>query len=73
VQEALSAALPVTRLHKRIGMCELTGFEILSEDRLVQATTFSDGTRVVANLSQRDQEAGREGLLPACSWREGKA
>jgi hypothetical protein len=68
VQEAIAAALPVAKLHKRIGMCEMTSFEMLSEDGLVQATTFSDGTRIVANLSQRDQEAGR---LPAWSWREG--
>ena len=46
---------------------------INSEDRLVQATTFADGTRIVANLSDRDQEAGAAGLLPAASWREEKA
>lgn len=72
VREAVAAALPVARLHGRIGPCELVSFEILSEDRLVQSTTFSDGTRVVANLSDREQDAGPFGLLPAHSWREVK-
>ena len=70
VQEALAAALPVTRLHRRIGMCELVSLEFLSEDRLIQASAFSDGTRVVANLSPRQQEAGRFGLLGPHSWLE---
>jgi hypothetical protein len=69
VQEALAAALPVTRLHRRIGMCELLSLEFLSEDRLVQASAFSDGTRVVANLSPRPQEVPRLGLLGPHSWR----
>jgi hypothetical protein len=70
-QAALRAALPVSRLHKRIGMCELVSFEFISEDRAVQATTFSDGTRIVANLSEREAEAPGVGRLKAHSWREG--
>jgi hypothetical protein len=52
VQVALKAALPVARLHQRIGKQELVNFKILSEDGYVQETTFADGTRVVANFSQ---------------------
>ncbi len=68
VQAALRAALPVARLHKEIGMLEMVDFEFVSDDRAVQATTFSDGTRIVANLSERDAEAPDIGLLPAHSW-----
>lgn len=68
VQDAIRAALPVARLHKRIGMCELVSFELLSDDRLVQATSFADGTRVVANLSDRPQEVPGCDLLPPHSW-----
>ena len=68
VRRALAAALPVARLHRRIGMCELLSFDFLSDDMLVQATRFSDGTRVIANFSgmERDTDLG---LLPPCSWR----
>lgn len=37
-------------LHERLATQALTGFEWLSGDRLVQQTTFSDGTRLVANF-----------------------
>ena len=70
VQEAVAAALPVARLHKRIGPCEMTSFEFLSADRAVQQTTFCDGTRVVANLSDRPQNVPGAGLLPGHSWKE---
>jgi len=69
VQEALAAALPLAQLHRRIGMSELVSFEMLSEDRLVQATAFADGTRVVANLSDHPQECPGYGVLEAHSWR----
>jgi hypothetical protein len=69
VSEAIESALPVARLHRRVGMSELVSFEMLSEDRLVQATLFSDGTRVVANLSDRPQGCRGHGLLPGHSWR----
>ena len=69
VQEALREALPVSRLHKQIGPCEMVSLEFLSEDRAVQATAFSDGTCVVANLSERPAEAPDVGVLPPHSWR----
>ncbi|HUT56456.1 MAG TPA: hypothetical protein VNA25_01125 [Phycisphaerae bacterium] len=72
VQEAIAAALPVTRLHRRIGMCEMLSFELLSDDGLVQATTFSDGTRVVANLWEQTREIDGHGPVPAHSWREAR-
>jgi hypothetical protein len=73
VQEALKAALPVAKLHQRIGMCRMIGHEFLSADRCVQATTFSDGTRIVGNLSERDEQIGGYGVLPGYSWREDRA
>jgi hypothetical protein len=50
VQYALSRALPVARLHRRVGRLEMTDFEILSEDGWVQRSAFADGTEVVANF-----------------------
>ena len=69
VEAAIRAALPVCRLHKKIGMCELMSLEFLSQDRAVQATAFSDGTRVIANLGERHAEAPGVGLLAPHSWR----
>ena len=69
VQEALREALPVSRLHKQIGEHEMVSHEFLSEDRAVQATTFADGTRVVANLSEHDAETAETGQLSSHSWR----
>lgn len=67
VQEALRAALPVARLHGRIGMCAMTDFRLLNDAGTAQATTFSDGTRVFANLG--DTEVTIENtVLPAQSW-----
>ncbi len=70
VQAALQAALPVARLHGRIGKLEMTGFELLSADGFLQATVFADGTRIVANLGDRPREAPGLGLIPPESWRE---
>ncbi|KPK63518.1 MAG: hypothetical protein AMK73_05125 [Planctomycetes bacterium SM23_32] len=69
VQTALQAALPVARLHKTTGVCELASFEFLSDDRAVQATEFSDGTRIVANLAEHEAEVPDMGALPPHSWR----
>jgi hypothetical protein len=71
VQKAIAAALPVARLHKRIGACEMTSFEMLSPDGLVQSTKFSDGTRVVANLSDSGQEVEGYGRIAGHRWVEG--
>jgi hypothetical protein len=72
VQEALAAALPVAKLHKRTGPCELMSVEFLSDDRLVQRTTFSDGTRVVANLSDVSKDVPGVGPMAGQSWKEMK-
>lgn len=37
-------------LHERLATQALTAFDWLSEDRLVQQTTFADGTRLLANF-----------------------
>ena len=41
----------MAELHRRIGMLEMTGFEMLSEDGCLQRSVFADGTSVVANFS----------------------
>ncbi|ONH54258.1 Glycosyl hydrolases related to GH101 family, GHL1-GHL3 [Pseudomonas cedrina] len=48
-------------LHQRLATQEMTGFRWLTADRLVQETTFADGTRLVANFTDREKEgyAGR--------------
>jgi len=61
VQIALREALPVARLHRRIGMREMVHFRILSDDGYVQESAFADGTRVVANFS-RDVVGGTRGI-----------
>jgi hypothetical protein len=61
VQIALREALPVAQLHRSIGKLEMVDFEILSEDGYVQASTFADGTRVIANFS-RDIYGGTRGI-----------
>ena len=43
-------------LHERLAKQEMTGFEWLSDDRRVQQTTFSDGTRLLANFDQAARE-----------------
>jgi hypothetical protein len=70
VQRALAAALPVTRLHRRIGKLDLVSFDLLTEDGAVQQSVFADGTRILANISDRDRETGEDGPVAANSWRE---
>lgn len=69
VQEAIEAALPVARLHGRLGRRQMLAFEMLSDDGLLQASTFSDGTRVVANLGPTAREVPGLGLLEGPGWR----
>lgn len=38
-------------LHQRLALQPMTGFSWLSEDRLLQRTSFADGTQLVANFS----------------------
>ena len=69
VQEALKAALPVAQLHKRIGKLEMMSFDFVTDDAAVQTTVFADGTRIVANISDKARET-IYGNIPANSWRE---
>lgn len=39
-------------VHERLAHQAMTGFEWLSDDRLVQRTSFADGTRLVANFAE---------------------
>lgn len=43
-------------LHQRLATQEMTGFRWLTADRLVQETTFADGTRLVANFTAEGKE-----------------
>lgn len=43
-------------LHERLGTQAMTDFRWLTEDRLVQQTTFTDGTRLMANFDTRERE-----------------
>lgn len=49
-------------LHERLATEAMTDFHWLTEDRLVQQTTFADGTRLVANFDLREREVGGERL-----------
>ena len=44
-------------LHERLGNQAMTAFSWLTHDRLVQQTTFADGTRLVANFDGTPREA----------------
>ncbi len=67
VQEALKAALPVARLHRRIGPLAMVDFAFLSEDGCLQQTLFEDGTRVTANFD------GKRRTLPDGTEMEGES
>jgi hypothetical protein len=43
-------------LHERLATQAMIDFRWLSEDRLVQQSTFADGTRLVANFDGRERE-----------------
>ncbi|RON58811.1 glycoside hydrolase [Pseudomonas frederiksbergensis] len=49
-------------LHERLATEAMTDFRWLTEDRLVQQTTFADGTRLVANFDKREREVGGQAL-----------
>jgi len=69
VQEAMRLALPVAKLHRRIGRQAMVDFQLLSPDGSVQQTTFADGTTVAANfgLTPRGDIDGIH-FLPGESW-----
>lgn len=70
VQDALAAALPVARLHKKIGMAELLSFDFVTDDHAVQTTLFSNGTRIVGNIGDADAHTPEYGAVLANSWVE---
>ena len=68
VQRSIKAAIPVAKLHKKIGMLELNSFEFVTDDYAVQKTLFSDGTQIVANISDTDKMTEKYGMIKADSW-----
>ena len=70
VQYALKKALPVARLHKKIGKLEMTDFEFLHDKGWIQRTTFADGTKVYANFSNMIMRNLPEvDVLRPCEWK----
>ncbi len=69
VKEALALALPVARLHGRVGRVAMVGHETLAADGSLQATTFADGTRVAANYSKEPREVPGFGLVEGEGWK----
>jgi hypothetical protein len=69
VKEALALALPVARLHGKVGKVACESHETLAADGSVQATTFADGTKVAANYSDERREVAGFGVLEAKSWK----
>jgi len=69
VQEALELALPVARLHRRIGKTACVAHETLAPGGALQVTTFADGTRVAANFSEEPAAVDDVGIVAAESWR----
>ncbi|HHY82494.1 MAG TPA: hypothetical protein GX505_07420 [Clostridiales bacterium] len=67
-QFAIEQALPVARLHEKIGMLEMTNFEFLSENGYVQKTEFADGTEVYANFGCGTVYIEGVGSLVTESW-----
>lgn len=51
-------------LHERLGTSELVSFHSLSNDRLLQETSFSEGTRLIANMSQKKRSAAGTTIAP---------
>lgn len=45
-------------LHQRLAREKLTAFDWLTDDHLVQQTTFEDGTRLIANFGDKDTKFG---------------
>jgi len=69
VQEALAAALPVARLHRRIGPLEMRSHAFLAEDGGVQVCEYADGTRVFANFGEEARQVEGVGELAGKSWK----
>jgi hypothetical protein len=69
VQRALDIALPVAKLHRRIGRQECRECHVAAADGSVQVSTFADGTRVAANYASEPREVAGLGLIPPAAWR----
>ena len=39
-------------MHERLAHQAMTGFDWLSDDRLIQRTSFADGTKLIANFAE---------------------
>ncbi|MEI9905178.1 MAG: hypothetical protein WDN06_15355 [Asticcacaulis sp.] len=52
-------------LHEALANKTMDGFSVLSDDRLVQMTTFSDGSRLIANFDAVARKTEGHDLSPA--------
>jgi len=73
VQEALELALPVARLHRRIGKTACVAHETLAPGGALQVTTFADGTRVAANFAEAPVDLPGFGIVEGKSWATAEA
>ncbi|WLQ14496.1 glycoside hydrolase [Hahella aquimaris] len=48
--------------HEKLYSTRMTGFEFLSQDRLLQSTRFADGTTITANFSSQERKTGQSAL-----------
>ena len=51
-------------LHQRLAHQPMTGFDWLSDDRMLQRTTFADGTQLIANFADAPRAHGGIALPP---------
>lgn len=69
VETALKLAIPVARLHGRIGKLACVDHKIHSPDGAIQSTTFADGTSVCANFGTAAVELPDFDRLVPQSWK----
>lgn len=69
VRRALDLALPVARLHSRVGRIACVDHRILAADGTVQTTTFADGTRVFVNFGDQAVDVPEAGPLAPLTWK----
>lgn len=69
VRHALDLALPVARLHGRVGRIACVDHRILAADGTVQSSTFADGTRVFVNFGDQPVDVPEAGPLAPLTWK----
>lgn len=68
VQQAIAAAIPVMKLHERIGRLEMAEHHLHHPQGAVQQTVFADGTSVMVNFANVVMDAPGVGPMQPESW-----